>query len=62
MCNASTSCFTTTWNKNLIIRIYVEIIFLHISNGSEILLIFILKLFVDTLVSSLNMEAIIISL
>ena len=32
-------------------RIYAEIIFLHISNGTDIPLISILKLFVDTFVS-----------
>ena len=37
-------------------------IFLHISNGSEIQLMSILKLFVDTFVSFLKREVIIISL
>ena len=42
--------------------IYAEIIFLHISNGSEIAFMSILKLFVDTFVSFLKREVIIISL
>ena len=48
--------------SNWLIEIYAEIIFLHISNGSEIPLISILKSFVDTLVSFLKWEVIIISL
>ena len=57
--------FWWTWNKIsnwLINKIYAEIIFLHISNRSEILLMSILKLFVYTLVSFLKREVIIISL
>ena len=44
------------------IRIYAEIIFLHISNGSEILLMSILELFIDTFVNLLKRKVIIISL
>ena len=45
-----------------LIKIYAEIIFLHISNGLEIPLMSILKLFVHTFVSFMKREVIIISL
>ena len=44
------------------IKIYAEITFLHISNGSEIPYMSILKSFVDTFVSFMKKEVIIISL
>ena len=45
-----------------LIRIFAEIRCLHISNGSEIPLMSILKLFVDTFVSLLKRQVIIISI
>ena len=66
LCNASTSCVTTTWEKisRWLInkRIYAEIKFFHISDGSETPLMSALKLFVDTFVSFMKMDVIIISL
>ena len=46
----------------LLITIYAEIVFFHISNGSDIPFMSILNLFVDTFVSFLKRKLIIISL
>ena len=56
--NASSVTYGIAFIVSWWIRIYTDIISLHISNHSEISLVSILKLFVDTFVSFLKREVI----